>query len=120
MTLRWLIGVAMLVCVFALAAAIVVRGDIFAPAAATASDAQLIAAAEDTDEAREFERSYSAPPTASVDRSGRVAVDLRSGSAARLRVFIGTGLRAEGFLLECPGRPIVTSNVMEALQAGCR
>ncbi len=101
-------------------ALLLVQGNLLAPSAAAASDAQLIAVAQDTGEAREFDRSNNAPPTASVDRSGRIAVDLRSGPQARLRVFIGTGLRVEGFLLECPGQPVVTSDVKRALQAGCR
>jgi hypothetical protein len=117
---RTTVAAAAFACVVALAAAVIVQGDIFAPAAAAAGDAQLIAVARDTDEAREFERNDSVPPSASVDRSGRVAVDLRSGPRSRLRVFIGAGLRVEEFLLECPGRPIVTTNVMQALQAGCR
>ena len=119
-TPRGFAGLITLVSVFALAAAILVQGDVFAPSAAAASDAQLIGIASGTDEAREFARNNSASPTATVDRSGRVAVDLRSGPQARLRVFIGSGLRVEGFLLECPRQPIVTTNVIEALQAGCR
>jgi hypothetical protein len=102
-----------------LACAILVQGSALAPASAS-SDEQLIAVARDTDEAREFERNNPTPPLATVDRSGRVAVDLRSGPQARLRVFIVAGPRVDGFLLECPGRPIATTNVMQVLQAGCR
>lgn len=120
MTPRALIGLVTFAAVALLAVAILIQGDVLAPSPAAASDAQLIAAARDTDEAREFERNNSASPSATVDRSGRIAVDLRSGPEARLRVFIGTGLRVEGFLLECPRQPIVTTNVMEALQRGCR
>jgi hypothetical protein len=103
-----------------LACAILVQGSALAPAASASSDEQLIAVARDTDEAREFERNNPTPPLATVDRSGRVAVDLRSGPQARLRVFIVAGPRVDGFLLECPGRPIATTNVMQVLQAGCR
>ena len=124
MTPRRLVGVITLLAVVVLAVvvlavAILVQGDVLAPPA-TASDAQLIGVARDTDEAREFERNNVAAPVATVDRSGRTAVDLRSGPASRLRVFIGSGLRVEGFLLECPRQPIVTTNVMAALQGGCR
>lgn len=118
MTRRTLIGAVALVGAVAIAAAILMQSKVLDPA--EASDAQLIAIAQDTDEAREFDRNNNAPPAASVDRSGRVAVDLRSGPQARLRIFIGTGLRVEGFLLECPGQPTATSNVMQVLQAGCR
>ena len=120
MSPRALVGLVTFAAVALLAAAILVQGDVLAPSPAAASDEQLIATARDTDEAREFERNNSAPPSLTVDRSGRVAVDLRSGPEARLRVFIGAGLRVEGFLLECPRQPIVTANVMEALQRGCR
>ena len=120
MTPRALVGVVTLASIVLVAAAIVVQGDLFAPSPAAASDAQLIAIARDTDEAREFERNNSATPTATVDRSARLAVDLRSGPQSRLRVFIGSGLRVEGFLLECPRQPVVTTNVMAALQGGCR
>ena len=121
MTRRGLIAVVTVVGVVLLGAAIfLVQGNVLAPSPAAASDAQLIAVAQDTDEAREFARNNNALPAASVDRSGRVAVDLRSGPQARLRVYIGSGLRVEGFLLECPGQPTATSNVMQALQAGCR
>jgi hypothetical protein len=114
------VGAVVLLSAIVLASAIVVQGGVLAPDAAASSDERLIAVARDTDEAREFERNNTAPPQATVDRSGRIAVDLRSGAQARLRVFIGAGPRVEGFLLECPGRPIATSNVMQALQAGCR
>jgi hypothetical protein len=120
MTPRALVGVVTLASVVLVAAAIILQGDVLAPSPDAASDAQLIAIARNTDEAREFERNDTGPPSASVDRSGRVAVDLRIGAAARLRVFIGSGLRVEGFLLECPRQPIVTTNVMAALQGGCR
>ena len=120
MTARRLVGLVTFAAVLLLAAAILIQGDVLAPSPAGASDAQLIAAARDTDEAREFERNNAAAPVATVDRSGRVAVDLRSGPGSRLRVFIDSGLRVEAFLLECPRRPIVTTNVMAALQGGCR
>ena len=120
MTLRALVGVVTLASVGLVAVAILVQGNVLAPSPAAASDAQLIRVARDTDEAREFERNNAAAPVATVDRSGRVAVDLRSGPGSRLRVFIGSGLRVEAFLLECPRQPIVTTNVMAALQGGCR
>jgi hypothetical protein len=119
-TPRSLIGAVVLLSAIVVASAMLVQGSVLAPGAASSSDEQLIAMAKDTDEAREFERNNSTPPLATVDRSGRVAVDLRSGTQARLRVFIGAGPRVEGFLLECPGRPIATTNVMQLLQAGCR
>ena len=79
MTARRLVGLVTFAAVLLLAAAILIQGDVLAPSPAGASDAQLIAAARDTDEAREFERNNAAAPVATVDRSGRVAVDLRSG-----------------------------------------
>ena len=93
MTPRALVSFVAVVATLVLAGAILVRGDVLAPSAAAASDARLIAIARETDEAREFERNNTAAPSATVDRSGRVAVDLRSGPQARLRVFIANGLR---------------------------
>ncbi len=80
-------------------------------------DAELLAIAEESPEARAFVYRY---PIASstVDRSGRAAVDYRAGPA-RLRLFFGEGPRVTGALLDCPGRAPVETNVVDAARAGC-
>jgi hypothetical protein len=45
-------------------------------------------------------------------------VDFRSGDI-RLRVFIADGPRAVDSFLDCPGRRVVSTNVVEAIRAGC-
>jgi hypothetical protein len=81
------------------------------------SDTVLVATAEESAEARAFLRRYP-QATATVDRSGRVAVDFRAGSA-RLRVFLDSGPRVSGAVLECPDRPPIDTDVVEAARAGC-
>jgi hypothetical protein len=81
------------------------------------TDAEIVAVARDSAEGREFIRRYAAS-SPSVDRSGRTAVDFRSGDI-RLRVFIADGPRAVDSFLDCPGRRLVSTNVVEAIRAGC-
>lgn len=81
------------------------------------TDGALAALARDTAEAREFQTRFGASST-TVDRSGRTAVDFR-GANAGLRVFVADGPRAVGSFLDCPGRPLVSANVVDAIRAGC-
>ena len=84
---------------------------------AEVSDAVLVALARDTAEAREFQSRFGVSML-TVDRSGRTAVDFRSGNA-RLRVFIADGPRTVDSFLDCPGRPPASDNVVDAIRAGC-
>jgi hypothetical protein len=82
------------------------------------TDADLVALARDTVEAREFQRRFGVSST-TVDRSGRTAIDFRSGHV-RLRVFMADGPRAVDSFLDCPGRRLASTNVVEAIRAaGC-
>lgn len=79
------------------------------------TEAQLVEIARNTPEGREFYMKFPAA-VASVDRSGRLAVDFR-GSSARLRLFIVNGAAAEPFL-DCPPGTVHTRDVVSAIR-GC-
>jgi len=84
-------------------------------------DRQLLAVAQLTPEAQAFSARYP-DATASIDRSGRVAVDFRSptgGSGVRLRVFIEGPDRAGGSFFECPGAQLTQKDVADAIRRGC-
>lgn len=83
-------------------------------ASATMADAQLAEIARNTPEGREFYTKFPGAQ-ATVDRSGRLAVDLRSGSA-RLRFFVVNGSAVEPFL-DCPVGTIRTTDVLLAIRA---
>jgi len=83
-------------------------------ATGTLTDAQLIEIARRTPEAREFDLKWPGAH-ADVDRSGRLAVDLR-GRPARLRQFLVNGVAVEPFL-DCPAGTMHTRDVVVAIRA---
>ena len=78
------------------------------------TDAQYIAIARSAPPAQAFYARYGAAD-ASVDRSGRLAVDFRT-SGSRLRVFIENDRVADAFV-ECPPGTLRTGDVIAAIRA---
>ena len=78
------------------------------------SDAEYIAIAGRAPAAQAFYAKYGAAEE-SVDRSGRLAVDLRS-AGARLRLFIENDRVIDAFV-ECPPGTLRTGDVIAAIRA---
>ena len=78
------------------------------------SDAEYIAIARNSSPAQAFYAKY-AGVEVQVDRSGRLAVDLRAGGA-RLRIFIENDRVTDAFV-ECPLGAVRTGEVVAAIRA---